>query len=186
MFYLIDKNTKKIFPKFSLTNLNVFCKYKHILMLAAIVTESSVHLSFHGLWVCFISSHVLLWPGACTMMVAEQTQSFMIRFESTKPNQSDLDLSVPWSWSSTFSVNSGFDPELVEHEHMKVWLQQWTSNHMLVRELLPKIKRLNNINDLNTFTQQDEKIHEQEKLKDCHISCNVSLELIIYIGIKTL
>ncbi len=55
------------------------------------------------------------------MMVAEQTQSYIIRFELTKPNQSDLDLSVPWSWSSAFSVNSGFDPEFVEHEHMKVW-----------------------------------------------------------------
>ncbi len=46
-------------------------------------------------------------PGACTMMVAEQTQGYRISFELTKPNQSNLALLVTWSWSSTFSVNSG-------------------------------------------------------------------------------
>ncbi len=34
-FYVIDKSTKKIFPKFSPTNVNVFCKYEHILILMA-------------------------------------------------------------------------------------------------------------------------------------------------------
>ncbi len=34
-FYLIDKCTKKRFPKFSLTNVNVFCKYEQILFLTA-------------------------------------------------------------------------------------------------------------------------------------------------------
>ncbi len=29
-FYLIDKRTKKRFPKFSLTNVNVFCEYEQI------------------------------------------------------------------------------------------------------------------------------------------------------------
>ncbi len=33
-FYLIDKK-KKTFPKFSLTNVNVFCKYEQILFLTA-------------------------------------------------------------------------------------------------------------------------------------------------------
>ncbi len=28
--YLIDKSTKKTFPKFSLTNVNVFCIYEQI------------------------------------------------------------------------------------------------------------------------------------------------------------
>ncbi len=46
-------------------------------------------------------------PGACTMMVAEQTQGYSISFELTKPNQSNPALLVPWSWSSTFFVNSG-------------------------------------------------------------------------------
>ncbi len=54
-------------------------------------------------------------PGACIMMVAEQTQGYRISFELIKPNQSNLALLVPWSWSSTFFVNSGFDPEVMEH-----------------------------------------------------------------------
>ncbi len=33
--------------------------------------------------------------GACTMMVAEQTQVYRISFELTKPNQSNLALLVP-------------------------------------------------------------------------------------------
>jgi len=41
----------------------------------------------------------------------EQTQGCMISFELTKPNQSNQALLVPWCWSSTFFVNSGFDPE---------------------------------------------------------------------------
>ncbi len=32
-------------------------------------------------------------PGACTMMVAEQTQGYRISFELTKPNQSNRSLS---------------------------------------------------------------------------------------------
>ncbi len=45
--------------------------------------------------------------GACTMIVDEQIQSYRISFELTKPNHSNLALLVPWSWSSTFFVNSG-------------------------------------------------------------------------------
>ncbi len=52
--------------------------------------------------------------GACTMMVDEQIQSYRISFELTKPNHSNPALLVPWRWSSTFLVNSGFDPEFVE------------------------------------------------------------------------
>ncbi len=57
------------------------------------------------------------------MMVAEQTKGYRISFELTKPNQSNLALLVPWSWSSTFFVNSGFDPEVTERVHMNVWHQ---------------------------------------------------------------
>ncbi len=53
------------------------------------------------------SQVIHMTPGACTMMVAEQTQGYRISFELTKPNQSNPALLVPWSWSSTFSVNSG-------------------------------------------------------------------------------
>ncbi len=52
------------------------------------------------------------------MMVDEQIQSYKISFELTKPNHSNPALLVPWCWSSTFFVNSGFDPEFVEHVHM--------------------------------------------------------------------
>ncbi len=62
-------------------------------------------------------------------MVDEQIQSYRISFELTKPNHSNLALLVPWSWSSTFFVNSGFDPEFVEHVHMNEWHQWRTANH---------------------------------------------------------
>ncbi len=45
--------------------------------------------------------------GACTMIVDEKIQSYVISFELTKLNHSNLALLVPWSWSSIFSVNSG-------------------------------------------------------------------------------
>ncbi len=54
------------------------------------------------------------------MMVDEQIQSYRISFELTKPNHSNPALLVPWCWSSTFSVNSDFDPELMERVHMNV------------------------------------------------------------------
>ncbi len=38
-----------------------------------------------------------------------------ISFELTKPNHSNLALLVPWCWSLSVFVNSGFDPEFVEH-----------------------------------------------------------------------
>ncbi len=65
-----------------------------------------------------------LKPGACTMMVAEQTQGYRISFELTKPNQSNPALLVPWSWSSTFCVNSGLILiKNMERVHMNVWHQ---------------------------------------------------------------
>ncbi len=60
------------------------------------------------------------------MMIDEQIQSYRISFELTKPDHSNLALLVPWSWSSAFFVNSGFDPEFVEHVHMNVTS---TANH---------------------------------------------------------
>ncbi len=63
------------------------------------------------------------------MIVDEQIQSYRISFEWTNPNHSNLGLLVPWSWSSTFFVNSGFDPELMERVHMNVWHQRQTANH---------------------------------------------------------
>ncbi len=41
-FYLIDKSTKKRFPKFSLANVNVFCKYEQILILMAATHSKKV------------------------------------------------------------------------------------------------------------------------------------------------
>ncbi len=38
-------------------------------------------------------------PGACTMMIDEQIQSYRISFELTKPDHSNLALLVPWCWS---------------------------------------------------------------------------------------
>ncbi len=48
-------------------------------------------------------------------MVDEQIQGYRITFELTKPNHSNPALLVPWCWSSTLSVNLGFDLEFVEH-----------------------------------------------------------------------
>ncbi len=67
--------------------------------------------------------------GACTTMVDEQTQCYRISFKLTKPNHSNPALLVPWCWSWTFFVNSGFDPEFVEHVHMNVWHHWRTANH---------------------------------------------------------
>jgi len=39
----------------------------------------------------------LFAPGACTMMVVEQTQGYKISFDLTKPNQSNQG-PIPWSW----------------------------------------------------------------------------------------
>ncbi len=61
--------------------------------------------SFWALLVLYITS-AGLYRG-CTMMVDEQIQSYRICFELTKPNHSNLALLVPWSWSSTFYINSG-------------------------------------------------------------------------------
>ncbi len=63
------------------------------------------------------------------MMVDEQIQSYMISLELTKPNHSNQALLVPWCWSSTFFVNSGFDPKFVEHVLMNVWHHWRTANH---------------------------------------------------------
>ncbi len=60
------------------------------------------------------------------MMIDEQILSYRISFELTKPDHSNLALLVPWCWSSAFFVNSGFDPEFVEHVHMNVTS---TANH---------------------------------------------------------
>ncbi len=68
--------------------------------------------------------HYVQWPGACTMMVDEQIQSYRISFELTKPNHSNLAL-----LASTFFVNSGFDPEFVERVHMNVRHHCRTANH---------------------------------------------------------
>jgi len=38
----------------------------------------------------------LFAPGACTMMVVEQTQGYKISFDLTKPNQSNQG-PIPWS-----------------------------------------------------------------------------------------
>ncbi len=63
--------------------------------------------------------------GACTIIQSTQIQIYRISFELTKPNHS----MVPWCWSSAFFVNSGFDPEFVEHVHMNVWHHWRTANH---------------------------------------------------------
>ncbi len=91
-------------------------------------------------------------PGACTMMVDEQIQSYRISFEFTKPNHSNPALLVPWCWSSTFFVNSGFNPEFVEHVHMNVWHHWQTANHEPRLKVLLKDKRLKNMMNLNAFT----------------------------------
>ncbi len=45
--------------------------------------------------ICFDLCVLLpLAPGACTMMVAEQTQGYRISFELTKPNHSNLAMLV--------------------------------------------------------------------------------------------
>ncbi len=54
-FYLIDKNTNKRFPKFSLTNVNVFCKYEHILIFMAATDSKKV-----GTEVCLTLCHINL------------------------------------------------------------------------------------------------------------------------------
>ncbi len=41
-FYLIDESTKKRFPKFSLTNVNLFCKHEQILFLTAATHSKKV------------------------------------------------------------------------------------------------------------------------------------------------
>ncbi len=73
--------------------------------------------------------NLTLGPGACTMMVDEQIQSYRISFELTKPDHSNLALLVPWSWSSIFSCQLRLDPELMERVHMNVWHQRQTANH---------------------------------------------------------
>lgn len=44
----------------------------------------------------------------------------------SKPKQPNQALFVPWCWSTTVSVNSGFDPEFMERMHTNVWQQPIT------------------------------------------------------------
>ncbi len=120
------------------------------------------------LFIIFSQPILLFSPdhGACTMMVDEQIQSYRISFELTKPNHSNPALLVPWCWSSTFFVNSGFDPEFVEHLHMNVWHHWQTANHepwLKVKGFL-KVKRLKNMN-LNAFTMKKVLVHERGQIK---------------------
>ncbi len=50
-----------------------------------------------------------IWPGACTTMVAEQTQGYRIRFELTKPNQSNPALLI-----INFLCQLRLNPKLME------------------------------------------------------------------------
>ncbi len=68
-------------------------------------------------------------PGACTMMVDDKFR--VTGLVSSWQNQT-TPIRLCWYHDadhSTFFVNSGFDPEFVEHVHMNVWHHWRTANH---------------------------------------------------------
>ncbi len=84
-------------------------------------------------------------------MVDEQIQSYRIRFELTKPKHSNPAFV---GWSSAFSVNSGFDPEFVEHDHIYVWHHWGTANHEPWLKVMLNVKILKNMMNLTVFTMK--------------------------------
>ncbi len=70
---------------------------------------------------------------------------------------------LPWYWSSTFFVNSGFDPEFV---HMNVWHHWRTANHKPWLKDLLKVKRMKNVMKLNALKMEKVLVHEKGQIKE--------------------
>ncbi len=83
---------------------------RYVITRVPVVNEAVFRLvssgSFRTCW-AFVIRRLWFGSGACTMMV-------VTGLVWSWQNQTSLALLVPWSWSSTFFVNSGFDPEFVE------------------------------------------------------------------------